>query len=201
MKHQGTLSLLFACCVAATAAAASENCQTIAIIATDITYQVDTPSDVNASLCNNFFSPPRCPGTKEVVSSPVITALTSDEADTGWYNIADTYTALTTPERFVRIGHGSFVFADVGSLYLQSFQDCNANQTECYTRIAITGGDGKYDCAVGTVEFRGQNTDQEIEYDASFCSVCQGSSGCERLSLGLSFVFFAVATVLLGIIF
>eukprot|EP00563_Minutocellus_polymorphus_P020256 CAMPEP_0197719816 /NCGR_PEP_ID=MMETSP1434-20131217/3413_1 /TAXON_ID=265543 /ORGANISM="Minutocellus polymorphus, Strain CCMP3303" /LENGTH=198 /DNA_ID=CAMNT_0043304595 /DNA_START=198 /DNA_END=794 /DNA_ORIENTATION=+ len=193
--------LLLALCTATTAS----DCKSLEITATEITYQVDTPADINEKLCSELYTPPRCPGSKEVVSSPVLVKNSDGGVvDEGWYNIADSYSALTSPERLVRIGHGSFVFPEVGSLYLQSYQDCNANQTECYTRIAITGGDGIYDCASGTVDYKGKNADEEIVYDTNFCLACGGSSsGTSSMSLGLTALVStaAAAAALSSIIF
>ena len=101
--------------------------------------------------------------------------IVDENGNDGILNIADTYSALTSPENFERCGHGSFVFQYVGSIYLQTYQNCGSRVDDCYTRtrITITGGDGKYECAMGTVDFAGTNSENVIAYLASFCLACE----------------------------
>jgi hypothetical protein len=186
--------ILLLASISGAAAAGGENCQKLNITTTDITFQVDTLSGVKVSLCNELYTPPRCPGSKDVVSSPI----EDGYGNKGSYNIADTFSALTSSNRLVRIGHSSFVYTDVGSIYVQSYQDCGSasSSEDCYTRIAVTGGDGKYDCAQGIVDFQGTNSANIISYIANFCNTCKGgttSSGArDTISLhhfGLLIVF------------
>ena len=170
----------------------NENCETLNITAISIMFQMNTPVDVDASLCNEVYTgmPPRCAGATDVVSSPVIVDLgTGRNTTSGSYNIADTYTAATSPTRFVRIGHGSFVFPNIGSLYVQSYQECSKDMSsvadeECYTRIAITGGDGRYECAQGHVDFLGTNSETVITYIANFCNTCSSPTTSSSSSGG-----------------
>ena len=81
--------------ISGAAAAGGQNCQKLNITVTNITFQVDTPTGVNVSLCNELYTPPRCPGSKGVVSSPI----EDGDGNKGSYNIADTFSALTLPDR------------------------------------------------------------------------------------------------------
>ena len=171
----------------------NENCETLNITAISIMFQVNTPMDVDISLCNEMYTvTPRCPGSTDIVSSPVVVDLgTGRNTTSGSYNIADTYTAATSATKFVRIGHGSFVFPNIGSLYVQSYQECSNDMSsvadeECYTRIAITGGDGRYECAQGHVDFFGTNSETVITYIANFCNTCRSPTTSSSSSSGAS---------------
>ena len=54
----------------------NENCETLNITAISIMFQVVTPVDVDTSLCNEMYTvTPRCAGSTDIVSSPVVVDL------------------------------------------------------------------------------------------------------------------------------